>query len=335
MRYIIFFSLLLFIGACQPTNNGQRSTDNHQPTTNNRQPSTDNHQPPSAKALPASSKTFDTTDGLSKYWYEGKAEISRYELQQNRYRDVHPGEAVLIFVTEDFLTDKQVKNDNYTNPNSVPILKTNMMRTFPTGVYNYSIMTSVFTPVGKAEYPNTLKVTTSAQDWCGHAYMQLNLEKDGYRSTVHSYFENEADSETKVPVRILEDELFNRIRINPDKLPVGEHEVLPGTVITRLRHLPFAPLKAQLALSDYTGSDFEGENLKSYTIEYPTLNRVLEIVFENTSPYDIAGWKDSYPSAFDRKVRTTIAKKTHQVKQAYWSKNSLEDMELRARLGLE
>jgi len=58
---------------------------------------------------------------LDDYWYQGKAEISSYQLEQARYSDVHPGEAVLVFVTEDFLTDKQVKNDNYTNKNSALI----------------------------------------------------------------------------------------------------------------------------------------------------------------------------------------------------------------------
>ena len=83
---------------------------------------------------------------LDKYWFQGKGEINVYELQQNRYNAVHPGQAVLIFVTEDFLTDKQVKNDNYRNPNSTPILKTNFLNRFTTGLYDYSLMTSVFTP---------------------------------------------------------------------------------------------------------------------------------------------------------------------------------------------
>jgi hypothetical protein len=49
------------------------------------------------------------------YWSEGKAEVNVYEVSQNRYQENHPGQLISIFVTEDFLTDKQVKNEYYTN----------------------------------------------------------------------------------------------------------------------------------------------------------------------------------------------------------------------------
>ena len=52
-------------------------------------------------------EVLETT--LDEYWYQGKAEISRFELQQSRYGEVHQGDAVMIFVTEDFRTDIQVK----------------------------------------------------------------------------------------------------------------------------------------------------------------------------------------------------------------------------------
>ena len=42
--------------------------------------------------------TFDT------YWYQGLAELSRYDLKQSRYGQVRQGEAVLVYVTEDFST---------------------------------------------------------------------------------------------------------------------------------------------------------------------------------------------------------------------------------------
>ena len=59
----------------------------------------------------------------------------------------------MIFVTEDFLTEKQVKNDHYKNPKSVSILKNNQISKFPTGIYDYSIMKSVFTPIDIKEFP--------------------------------------------------------------------------------------------------------------------------------------------------------------------------------------
>ncbi|PHN07178.1 hypothetical protein [Flavilitoribacter nigricans] len=276
-------------------------------------------------------------DRLDDYWYQGKAEISRYELSQNRYKDNHPGEVVMIFVTEDFLTDKQVKNDNYTNSNSIPILKNNIVKTFPTGIYTYNIMTSVFTPVQPDAHPMTLKVSNSSQEWCGQTYMQINYNerKDRYDYLLHSYFENEADKTGNVTATVMEEELFNRIRINPASLPAEDLDILPSAEFTRLTHRPYAPTPATFSLADYQGEEFTGENLQVYTIRYPELNRTLEIVFEAAAPYRIAGWKDTYPSMFDKQPRSTIAKRTHSVMDAYWSHNSLADMDKRSELGLD
>jgi hypothetical protein len=88
-------------------------------------------------------------------------------------------------------------------------------------------------------------------------------------------------------------------------------------------------------MAAYEGDEFEGEELMVYTLEYPSFDRVLEIVFEREAPYEIAGWKDTYPSMFDRGLRSSIAKRKKSIMNAYWSKNSLSDMALRAELGLD
>ncbi|NRA49320.1 MAG: hypothetical protein HRU12_09315 [Phaeodactylibacter sp.] len=292
-------------------------------------------QQSAVKAKPVATYFETPNPGLSDYWYQGKAELSRYELLQNRYQDVHPGEAVAIFVTEDFLTDKQVKNDNYTNPNSTPVLKTNLLRKFPTGIYDYSLMTSVFTPTKVDEFPQTLKVTTTAQDWCGHAFMQLNFDKAGYRMQLNSYFENEADQDERLGYAILEDELFNRIRIHPEGLPTGQIDIIPATTVLRLRHLPFKAYKAEASLEDYTGEEFQGKDLKIYTLSYPELQRELSIVYQSEEPYIIEGWKDTYPSAFDHKPRTTLARRTSTILSPYWELNGLNDLSKRKQLKLD
>ena len=80
-------------------------------------------------------KDFDS------YWYNYGAEISRFELEQSRYGEIHSGEVVLIFVTEPFLPDVQVKSDfDASRGMSIPILKLNLIKRFDTGIYDYSIM---------------------------------------------------------------------------------------------------------------------------------------------------------------------------------------------------
>src|SRR5690554_5497190 len=88
-------------------------------------------------------------------YFSGQAEIATYQLKKARYDDYHPGEAVLIFVTEPFLKEEQVKADNPTEENSVKVLKMNRVDRFNTGIYDYAQFTSVFTPIEKfeAKYP--------------------------------------------------------------------------------------------------------------------------------------------------------------------------------------
>ncbi len=272
---------------------------------------------------------------LGDYWYQGKGEVNHYKLEQNRYKDIHPGEVVMIFVTEDFLTDKQVKNDTYQDKNSTSVLKMNQIRRFSTGIYDYSMMTSVFTPVDLKNHPQTLKVTLSSQDWCGHTFTQLNYKDNAYQYQLLSYFETEGDVGKRIEPALLEDELFNRIRMNPDLLPTGKIKMLPSTTFSRLKHKAFGQLDAVITRTKYDGSDFTGDNLMVYQVKYPEVDRTLEIIYEAREPYAIAGWKDSYPSAFDEQMRTTVATRTNTLMIPYWQDNALENTAMRKDLGLE
>ncbi len=319
MRFFLFV-LTIVMASCQNQQTGSEANSE------------------SASPGPAQLATYTPVGGgltsLDKYWYQGKAEISHYALQQNRYKDIHEGDAVLVFVTEDFLTDKQVKNDEYKNPNSIPIFKNNIICKFPTGIYDYSMMTSVFTPVNTEKYPRTMKVTATSQEWCGHTFMQINDREKGYDVSLRSYFEQESDQDEQVAHALLEDELFNRVRMNPSGLPSGKIKMLPGTMAARLMHKAFQPMDVEVSVTPYQGGEFTGTALQVCRVVYPALNRTLEIVFEKEAPYVIAGWKDTFPSMFDKQMRSTIARRTNTLLDAYWSHNSLSDQPLRKELGL-
>jgi hypothetical protein len=276
-------------------------------------------------------KSFD----LDSYWYQGVAEITSYDLDQNRYRDNHPGEIVLIQVTEDFLSDKQVKNDNYKNKNSIPVLKTNLIKKFKTGIYDYSVMSSVFTSVDKRYGLKTLKTTFSSQDWCGHSFMQSNLRNNKYEYTGHSYFENEGESRFSVKEALLEDEILNRIRINPDGLPKGDLKIIPSSEYQRFNHKKIKLLSANASLSSYKGEEFKGKNLNEYSISYPDIDRTVSIYFEDAAPYKIAGWKEERVNGFTGKNSVTTAKRKESILLDYWTKNSLNHRDLREKLKLD
>lgn len=263
-------------------------------------------------------------EAFKKQWYAGLAEMTRYELTQSRYGETRTGDAVFIFVTEDFLTGPQVKHERGDGP-STSVLKLNAIRNFTTGIYPYSVMTSVFTPVD----PNAnraLKVTTSIQEWCGHTFTQINHRNARYTGIVRSYFQSEADRDIDLPDALLEDELWTRVRLSPERLPLGDIRLIPGTVFQRLSHtLPdIHTAKAERSTQDST---------HTYRVTYTSLPRTLEITFEQAYPHAIVAWRETYEQRGRR--HTTSARKTHALMLDYWSKNAAADSTYRVQLGLE
>jgi len=279
-------------------------------------------------------KLIKDTIILNEYWNNGVAEINVYELSQNRYQDNHPGQLISVFVKEDFLTEKQVKNEYYKNDKSTLVLKNIQIRKFTTGIYDYALFTSTFTPFDKPNFPKTLKVSASSQEWCGTIYTQFNLKEEDYETQQFSYFEKEGDTNGVVKNAVLEDEIYNTIRMNPELLPKGKFQLIPAANFIQLKHLERKSFLAFAELEKYNGKDFEGENLYQYKIEIAELERELIIVFENNSPFKIVGWLDRFPSSFDNKIRTTSVRLQNQKLLPYWNLNSLADTKLRKELGI-
>jgi hypothetical protein len=256
------------------------------------------------------------------YWYAGEAEISSYKLEQARYGEIRNGNAVLVFVTEDFLPEVQVKADNY-NKDNTSVLKLNATKNFNTGIYPYSIMQSTFYPVANNDH--AIKVTASVQEWCGQAYTQIN-NRSSFEVKSHSYFQGEADQDFKIDKAITENELWTQLRINPETLPVGSLEVIPSLEYIRLKHIELKAYKAMASLQNGT-----------YAIVYPELKRSLEISFNTNFPYEINSWKEKVTSGYgaNEKTMTTTATKLETIKSAYWTKNSNADQNLRTILQLD
>lgn len=269
------------------------------------------------------------------YWYAGQAEITHYRLDQARYGEMRQGDAVLIFVTEDFLTDKQVKHEFGDKENTASVLKLNFVRKFTTGIYPYSIMSSIFTPVDVQNQP-TLKITSSSQEWCGNTFMQLNRREGELQVQLRSYFQKEGDQNFTLKPALLEDEIWTKIRLVPSNLPTGEIEIVPGFQYARLRHVPLKIEKATASLTMTQDKSLSNQELQVYTIDYKALKRKLAIKFEKEFPYKIVAWEESYPSGFgpEAKIMTTRAVRTHSLMIDYWTKNKTSDAYLREELGL-
>ncbi|NDV16749.1 septum formation inhibitor Maf [Muricauda sp. TY007] len=277
------------------------------------------------------SKTLKTepkqplTNNFKNYWYADDAEITSYKLEQARYGELRNGNAVLIYVTEPFLPKQQVKA-NGNNPENISVLKLNATKKFLTGIYPYSIMSSTFYPVYDNQH--ALKTSLSVQEWCGHVYAQIN-NREKFEFTSHSYFESEADQDFSMEKSFLENEIWNKIRINPENLPQGEISMIPSLEFLRLRHQEMKAYNAIATISSKGG-------ITTYTISYPKLERKLMINFMADFPFSIESWTEEFKSGFgsDAKTLTTSATKIKTIKTAYWSQNKNKDLILRDSLGL-
>ncbi|MCM4159018.1 septum formation inhibitor Maf [Antarcticibacterium flavum] len=255
------------------------------------------------------------------YWFAGEAEITSYDLLQYRYGEPREGEAALIFVTEDFLKEEQVKA-NRKSENSVPVLKLNATKNFLTGIYPYSIMQSTFYPLEGNSH--ALKVTASIQEWCGQVYMQLN-NRNKYEILSHSYFEGEEDQFPSLSRYHLENEVWNQIRIDPQLLPTGNIKMIPSFEYIRLAHIE---IKAYDAFAEF----YMDKGLSVYRISYPKLQRKLLIYHHPVFPHPIEKWEE-VSQRDGEEVRSTATKKS-RLKIDYWTRNSNNDLPLRDNLKL-
>lgn len=265
-------------------------------------------------------------DQFGQYWFQGKAEINSFDLAQFRYGEAREGEAVLIFVTEDLSGKKQVKLDDpeAAGRDAVKVLKLNKTKDFVTGIYPYHMMLSVFTPV--FDPGSALKLTASSQEWCGQTFTRINRSGNDYRGQLFSYFETEGDQSFKIKA-LPEDDLWNLIRINPNQLPTGTVDLIPGLLDQRLTHRPYQAEEATVSLAE------SGQNFQQLTVEYAHGKRILKIRFYNYFPYEITGWEEI--RIFDDGTReTTTAERKGMLQVDYWTKNKLEDESYRKELKL-
>ena len=277
-----------------------------------------------AGITPVENGTAPNSEQFNSYWYSGKAELNKYALEQVRYGEVHDGEAVFVFVTEDLLLDEQVKYEHGDGAKT-SVMKLNAIRRFKTGIYDYSIMRSVFTPISDDQYPHTLKISHSAQDWCGQSFTQVNLRSDDYQLRQFSYFQAEGDRELSIPKELLEDELFSRIRLG-DEIPTGKVRMLPSLDHLRLKHLEPKLYEASIQKEVTAGK-------QRLIVHYPSIGRTLVIESEQAFPHRILAWQETIREGAQEMTSKATLIKTRV--SPYWSENSNTDAALRKELELE
>ncbi len=182
------------------------------------------------------------------YWGDGNAEINIYSMIQNRYGEEREAQVVLIYVTEPFNLKKQVKTDQFNDKDDskLNVIKLNRIKKFQTGIYQYNIMSSVFSSIdkykiGDMEYPegSPIKISFSSQEWCGLTHHQLNRTIKGFSSTSHSYFETEVDESSNLEITgntYFADNLYIDVRELLRPFTVDSIEIYQTLEMTQIFH---------------------------------------------------------------------------------------------------
>jgi hypothetical protein len=292
---------------------------------------------PAASSQTASAPTFG--DPFWAFWGDGKGELAGYDLTFPRYGQLRQGVAVTIFVTETFSNSLRVKSDPGRHPKSdeFPVMKLNLVRDFPTGIYDYNLMTSAFValePVNGRPAGSATKVSFSSQEWCGLVYEQLLLDNASARFVSHSYFDGEADEQRtiEVPNDALSLDclpLWARGFAGPVLGP-GESRTtrVVGSLITsRLAHRPLALGEVTLARAKdremrlVKAGRFETERFTAAITGGPTWTFWVE----NAAPHRLVEWMSS-----DGEHAQLLA--SDRLK--YWELHDLGGEKYLARLGL-
>jgi hypothetical protein len=273
-------------------------------------------------------------------WGDGHAEVASYDLTYPRYGELRTGTAVTIFVTETFSESARVKADPGNHPRSdeFPVMKLNLVQDFPTGIYDYNLMTSAFSALtarfGRPE-GSAAKVSFSAQEWCGHVWLQLLPERRAVRETFHSYFDGEADrtaTHAYPDGGLPEDLLLLWARgFAAPFLEPGETRPVPvlrSAEIARLTHVPVEWETGKLSRS----ADAREVTVPAGTFRVETMGAELsggrrwEILVEAEEPRRIVRW-----SASDGRIANLVAAERLQ----YWGMNDEASRDALEGIGLE
>ncbi|MCA9728220.1 MAG: hypothetical protein KC729_11095 [Candidatus Eisenbacteria bacterium] len=280
-------------------------------------------------ARAASQAFFDT-------WSDGKGEVDTYDLTEERYGEPRTGNAVMVFVAEELNRNDYVKVESEQTPQSerMFVIKLNKLYRFPTGIYDYSVMTTVFSVadshLGHHRFQAARLVNTT-QEWCGQVFQRVDLHEDGWHHELRSYFEKEADQENVVEATgtDVEDNLWVWIReLDGEVLAEGESrplQLIPSLWELRKTHTKIAARDARI-------SKGRREKFRTPLGEFDAIpwswqieDRTVAVWVEASGAHRILGWEDSQGGH---------ARLVASVRTPYWVAHGNADLEWRTRLAL-
>ena len=265
-----------------------------------------------------------------KDWGDGKAELSGYAITTARYGAPRDGRVVLIYVTEPMDRRTWIKDDAGDVPPQyrVNVMKLNVALKFQTGIYPYSVMTSVFAPVDATgpERFAPAKIAMSAQEWCGHVYQKVIPGPGTFASELRSYFHADGDRDTTVktpPGTLYEDALLIQLRELDGPFAGGKNwagSIVPSLWSSRKAHRSLEPVPATIKRED---AKRDGAPVTRFTLTYGSVAATYDV--EKASPRRVLWWKSS--NGDEARILKTA-------RLPYWQLNAPGDEKYLQQLGL-
>jgi hypothetical protein len=222
----------------------------------------------------------ETNKTFIDYWKNGKIETTKYDLKED---SISVGEGSLTF-NIDYV-------EGVNKSDSIQVLHSDFTGKIHKENYDYSAMTSAYLPLNLTIRPHAMKVIDSVQEPTGNSFLELSQIPKSYEINAKNTFKEKTKEHFILERKNLEDELWSKVRMNPNDLPTGDIEMIPSfSYWQSVRKSPNI-YEAKAELKDYVGTEFTGKKLKIYTVDYPDLKRNLLIVFEGEFPFEIVGWK--------------------------------------------
>ncbi len=277
-------------------------------------------------SLPARPRAGASRDFWAR-WSDGRAELSGYRATVNRYGELRPAEVVLIYVTEPMDRRTWIKDDAAPEAERVNVLKLNASLKFQTGVYPYSVLTSVFAPVDRYrdEAFAPVKVSLSVQEWCGHVFHAVWPGDDRFASQLMSYFASEGEAREEVPTprgALYEDALLIQLRELDGPFAGGgdwRGALVPSLWSARRAHRALRPVDATITRAR---AERDGAPVTRFTLRYADVTRTFDV--ETAAPRRVLAW-----SASDGEEARLVATE----RLPYWQLNHNGDERERARFG--
>jgi hypothetical protein len=264
-------------------------------------------------------------------WGDGKAELSGYRVTTSRYGASRDGRVVLIYVTEPMDRRVWVKDDAGDVPEAfrVNVMKLNNALTFQTGIYPYSVMTSVFAPVDgfDPERFSPTKIALTAQEWCGSVYQKLIVRPGSFAGELRSYFHAEGDRDATVstpPGALYEDALLIQLRELDGAFASGKDwsgSIVPSLWAARKTHAPLQPVAATIRRTDALRDETP---VTRFTLTCAGTTKTFDV--EKASPHRVLGWTTSDGDS---------AQILKTARLPYWQLHGVGDERYLEQLGLE